>query len=141
MLLLPENKPKLNTSENLRKVNMKIQFLKTVMIGKSHFKIGVHEVSDEILETKAFHKYLSAGWVCDPDEKALIKPESIDERNKRLAEKLVGGMDKSKALKAPKVEVKPDELKADPKEESMVEAEAEEPKEESKPKSSSKKKW
>lgn len=88
---------------------MQIQFKQAVSLkgknGKSKdYSRGIHEVDSEHLEDPHFHRLLKAGLVLDVEETRVIAPTSLQDKQKRLAEKLA----KASKTAVPSASKKPD---------------------------------
>src|SRR4051812_38511809 len=68
---------------------MRVYFKQSASFGGKEYKVGSHEVSKEVLAHKFFHKMIKAGLVVEEEAKAIISPASLQEKQARLAEKLM----------------------------------------------------
>lgn len=94
---------------------MQVTFRQSVCINGIEFKKGTHEVPKDVLAHKYFHKLIQAGLVSEA-EGLKVTPETLEQRNKRLSEKLL-----KKAVKAAEEQVKaqtePEEVQEAPADE------------------------
>lgn len=72
---------------------MLIKFNQAVVLkdenGKEkHFKRGTHEVQESFLKSRYFHKLMKSALVEDGKAERSVKPQSLADRQRRLAEKL-----------------------------------------------------
>lgn len=67
---------------------MRVQFLQAAKIKEHHFKLGTHDVSDEVIEDHYFKSLLKAGLVIEPDPHHEVVVVSKQERAKALADKV-----------------------------------------------------
>lgn len=68
---------------------MRIHFKQAVHLDGKDYALGTHDVPESVLKNnKYFHKLMEAGLVMDAEGKEIISPESLQERNRKLSEKL-----------------------------------------------------
>lgn len=57
--------------------------------GKSYANNSVHEVTEELAAHPYFHKLIGAGLVVETEAAKVISPETLEERQKKLADTLL----------------------------------------------------
>lgn len=80
---------------------MRIQLLQAAHLGGKSYALGIHDLPEKAIEDRFFHKLVQAGLAVEPEASAFVAPESLQDRQKRLADKLVKASDE-KALAARK---------------------------------------
>lgn len=88
---------------------MLVKLLQALYVDGKLYPVGIHDLSEEKLKHKHFHKYIKLGYVVEADHAEAIKPESPQERGARLAEKLHKAP-KVKSEAAPAEEIADEEL-------------------------------
>lgn len=69
---------------------MLVKFKQAVHLnGKDYANGSVHEVTDELAAHPYFHKLVGAGLVVETEAAKVITPETLEERQKKLAETLL----------------------------------------------------
>lgn len=69
---------------------MLVKFKQAVHLnGKSYANGSSHEVTEELNAHPYFHKLIAAGLVVETEASKIITPESLEERQKKLAETLL----------------------------------------------------
>lgn len=67
---------------------MSFVFKQAVSLCGKDYHRGVHRLSGAILEDAIFKKYCALGMIISSESEPILAPQSIEERNKKLAEKL-----------------------------------------------------
>lgn len=71
-------------------MNTLVKFLQAVHLsGKDYAKGSSHPVTDEMIAHPFFHKMVKAGLIVETEASKVITPESLQERQERLAEMLL----------------------------------------------------
>ena len=77
---------------------MRFRFMQAVNLGGKNYKKGLHVLPLDVQKNGFFQKLLKAKLVLSADaEKTAAPPLALNERNKKLAEKLVAPKSKTKS--------------------------------------------
>lgn len=86
---------------------MRYQFKQSVSIQKKDYRVGVHEVSENVEYDPTFIKYVEKGLIVEAESQKVISTESAKEKAEKLHETLVKRRDAKKAAGKPKAPVAP----------------------------------
>lgn len=67
---------------------MLVRVMQAIHLGGKDYRKGIHEIPSEVLKHASAQHAIKAGYIQDASEQGLIRPESLQDRQLRLAEKL-----------------------------------------------------
>lgn len=76
---------------------MRLQFKQAAYVGKKHFGVGIHTVSEELYGNRFLQKLIKAKMVIEPEKEQPVRAGSSEEHQNRLAEKLSKALTKKAA--------------------------------------------